>query len=143
MNATREQVAALAKEAANAAKIYIHEEGDAEFLERLVHLAQRFERDRLRAQGVIWVEAVPQCTHKYEIDSDHPNHSCCQNCGEILKDGVHVQPVAQARSRAGMLAAAEMERSKGNDKSTRSVPEDDRNNGIKQLGHIRTHPMDE
>lgn len=88
-------------------------------------------------------EAVPQCTHEYEIDSDHPNHSCCQNCGEILKDGVHVQPVAQARSRAGMLAAAEMERSKGNDKSTRSVPEDDRNNGIKQLGHIRTHPMDE
>lgn len=54
-----------------------------------------------------------QCTHEYEIDSDHPNHSCCQNCGEILKDGVHVQPVAQARSRAGMLAAAEMERSKG------------------------------
>lgn len=61
----------------------------------------------------ILAEAVPQCTHEYEIDSDHPNHSCCQNCGEILKDGVHVQPVAQARSRAGMLAAAEMERSKG------------------------------
>jgi hypothetical protein len=40
----------------------------------------------------ILAEAVPQCTHKYEIDSDHPNHSCCQNCGEILKDGVHVQP---------------------------------------------------
>lgn len=53
MNATREQVAALAKEAANAAKIYIHEEGDAEFLERLVHLAQKFERDRLRAIGGI------------------------------------------------------------------------------------------
>ena len=53
MKATREQVLALAREAANAAKIYIHEEGDAEFLERLVHLAQRFERDRLRAIGGI------------------------------------------------------------------------------------------
>ncbi len=74
------------------------------------------ERDRLAElcrDAACQAEAVPQCTHKYEIDSDHPNHSCCQNCGEILKDGVHVQPVAQARSRAGMLAAAEMERSKG------------------------------
>ena len=53
MKATREQVLAMAREAANAAKIYIHEEGDAEFLERLVHLAQRFERDRLRAIGGI------------------------------------------------------------------------------------------
>ena len=67
----------------------------------------------INSARAILAEAVPQCTHKYEIDSDHPNHSCCQNCGEILKDGVHVQPVAQARSRAGMLAAAEMERSKG------------------------------
>ena len=74
------------------------------------------ERDRLAElcrDAACQAEAVPQCTHEYEIDSDHPNHSCCQNCGEILKDGVHVQPVAQARSRAGMLAAAEMERSKG------------------------------
>ncbi len=53
MKATREQVAALAKEAANAAKIYIHEEGDAEFLERLVHLAQQFTLDQLRAHGAV------------------------------------------------------------------------------------------
>ena len=51
MKATREQVLAMAREAANAAKIYIHEEGDAEFLERLVHLAQQFTLDQLRAQG--------------------------------------------------------------------------------------------
>lgn len=53
MKATREQVAALAKESANAAKIYIHEEGDAEFLERLVHLAQQFTLDQLRAHGAV------------------------------------------------------------------------------------------
>ncbi len=73
MKATREQVAALAKEAANAAKIYIHEEGDAEFLERLVHLAQRFERDRLLAQQVCIKQkdaALQRCTKFTQEDYD-------------------------------------------------------------------------
>lgn len=81
--------------------------------DRVVELQAEVAALKAELAAAILAEAVPQCTHKYEIDSDHPNHSCCQNCGEILKDGVHVQPVAQARSRAGMLAAAEMERSKG------------------------------
>lgn len=73
MNATREQVAALAKEAANAAKIYIHEEGDAEFLERLVHLAQKFERDRLREKdAVIYAQTNDDYDDYYGLDGAVP-----------------------------------------------------------------------
>ncbi len=85
-------------------KLHQHLSGESEMTdERIVQIANEHFMDcnQLTRHQVInfaraiLAEAVPQCTHKYEIDSDHPNHSCCQNCGEILKDGVHVQPVAQ------------------------------------------------